>query len=170
MTDGTSARDLYLAELRAKREKIDQIIAFIEESGDPTGGGNGGGAPKGGSTDTPQIGRHEFVGLAVPEATKRYLRKIGQRLASPREIAGGLIQGGQSTADVESVYVNVYSALKRLRANDEVVKQGQEWGLAEVFPALAKKKKTPAKAEPGNASKGEPLEPSEVEDEDETAA
>ena len=151
-----SARDAYLAELRAQVEQIQQIIALIEGV-PPTGGGGGGGGSSTnatGGSESPPIGRHEFVGLATPEATKRYLRKIGQRLASPREIAGALITGGQSTQDVESVYVNVYSALKRMRAGGEVVKQGQEWGLAEVFPALAKKNAKPREGEPAKGEAG----------------
>jgi hypothetical protein len=152
-----SAREAYLAELRADVEKKLQLIALIEGTDGPSGGGGGGAGAKtsaGKPAESPNVGRHEFVGLSTPDATKRYLRKIGQRLASPREVAGALIQGGQSTQDVESVYVNVYSALKRLRAAGEVVKQGQEWGLAEVFPALARRNASKPKETNGAADKG----------------
>lgn len=145
-------RDLYLADLKAKRDKLDTMIRMIEDFDGP-GSGSGISAPSG-TSESPSVERHEFVGLSTPEATKRYLRKIGKRLAAPRDIAAALIQGGQNvTGDAESVYANVYSALKRMRDID-VVKQGQEWGLAEVFPSLVRKGKK-AKEANGDDAKDE---------------
>lgn len=129
MSDPTTAREVFLAALREKREKLDQLIAQIEafDLGDgPAAAGAGG----------PAIGRHDFVGMTTPEAIKKFLRKK-RGLHGPRAIAQGLVDGGQGE-DVDAVYVNVYSALKRMN-NREIVKHKAEWGLAEEFPNLVRK-------------------------------
>jgi hypothetical protein len=152
-----------IADLRRRRDELDRMIQGLEAmaglpgSGSPSGGGPSGGAPLDGTPVA--VGRHEFVGRSTPEATKMYLSKV-KRLASPREISAALVAGGLGESE-DAVYVNVYSALKRLRANGDVVKHRQEWGLTEHYPNLARK---------GKAKKDDDVDEDEAEDQPDAVA
>jgi len=76
--------------------------------------------------------------MSTPEAIKKYLRKK-KGLHEPRAIAKALMEGGYDADSENTAYVNVYSALKRMRVAGEIVKRMKEWGLAEHYPNLAKK-------------------------------
>jgi hypothetical protein len=153
-----------LADLQRKRDEIDRTMASLRAlAGLPSGSPppSGGPAPSGHHDgETVTISRHEFVGKSTPEAVKMYLGKIGKRLAGPREISEALVAGGLGE-DADAVYVNVYSALKRMR-DTEVVKNRTEWGLAETFPSLigkGRKKKGAVEVEDDSEDEGETSEP-----------
>lgn len=119
-----------LADLRARREALDAAIAAIEPlaSGAASIAGIVAGQGKVGNGDTIDPGA--FHRLSVPEATKKYLGMTGRQAKTPKEIAAALNQGGQGKA----TYVNVYTALKRLRVSDEVTKlPNGAWGLASWY-------------------------------------
>jgi hypothetical protein len=155
-----------LADLEAKRDTLDKAIIGIRAMlGLSTAAGPAGSVASGASRspDAPvQVGRHEFVGMSTPEATKKYLQKV-KRLASPREIARALIAGGLGENE-ETVYTNVYSALKRYRKIGEVVKHRQEWGLASQFPNLKPRAKPVKAANGGDVKKGDADVATDIDD------
>ena len=66
---------------------------------------------------------------------KKYLGMTGKVPKSPNDIMAALAQGGQTQA----TYINVYSALKRLRGAGEVDKVASgDWGLAEWYGGARK--------------------------------
>lgn len=108
--------------------------------------------PKRGSEPTPAIGGSPvevhtgaFLGMSTPKAVLQYLR-MSKKAQTPRQIADALRDGGQAHAqDPEAGYLNVYSALKRMK-NEKVARlQSGDWGLIEWYggrPPKAKASKS----------------------------
>ncbi len=136
-----------LADLLAKREKIDAAIEVIrsmvglsggEESGQQNGQGTlqasvtGGPAGASGTLST-AIRNDSFFGLSTPAAVKKYLGMM-KRPQSVRAIADALRDGGQvHAADDKTAYTNAYTALTR--GKDTLFSQTRngEWALAEWY-------------------------------------
>ena len=124
-----------LADLRAKREKLDQLIAGLEvfsgEVGDdPPGVGavTTGVAPAGGvKTDT-------FFGMKTPGAVKKYL-EIKKRPEKAADIAKALEAGG-FMSHAKNFYANVSTVLRRLEETGEAVRIGdtKKWAMASWYP------------------------------------
>jgi hypothetical protein len=73
-----------------------------------------------------------FFGLSIPDAIKKYLA-IMKRPQSPRAIADALQEGGV-LSQATNFYLNVVTALKRLREAGVVVKTKEGWGLSVWYP------------------------------------
>jgi hypothetical protein len=131
--------DSVLADLKAKRDQIDQAIAAIEAV---RGGGampsiTGGGAGPNIAIDSPGA----FLGLSIHEAAKKLLAAKRQPLKNPDIVAafkaGGLMLGSKDP-------VNTVGAVLTRRSIDvgDIVKVGRGvWGLKEWFPGRSFKNK-----------------------------
>jgi hypothetical protein len=81
MSDQPVNYDAVLADLKARRAQLDSAIAAIEgitgqvgpnPSGGPGGGGYVGGAPA----------HDAFIGMSIPEATKKHLTAVRKKLST----------------------------------------------------------------------------------------
>lgn len=141
MTTENSDPDPYaaaLADLRAKRQKIDNTIAVLEEFSRMTLGRGPDGdlqfIPK--SDEPPAIEETAgmFLGMSIVDAAKKLLamrkRTMGNVEISRELRAGGLVLTGKDP-------VNVVGSVMTRRFNDvgDVVKVGRGiWGLKEWYP------------------------------------
>lgn len=153
------AYDAVIADLRAKRDAIDNLIAGLEAA---RAGGTAPASPLapvtnqngGGSIEEPGA----FLGLSIPDATKKLLA-AKKRPMNNAEIAQALKAGGMmmSSADPN----NTIGSIVTRRANQigDIVKVDRGvWGLREWYPTRQFKTPGKAGAEPKPAS--EPSEPS----------
>lgn len=148
--------DAVLADLRAKRDQIDQTIRMIEAH-------RGGNAPAakpfeaslgGGRAD--EEGPGAFLGMSIPDAAKKLLG-MRKRAMSNGEIASGIQSGGlvMKSADPQNTVGSVLT--RRFNENGDIVRVGRGvWGLAEWYPNRNFKKK-PDKD--GSGAKVETSEP-----------
>ena len=142
-----------LSDLEAKRAALDAIIAGLRQLVGAGGGLNL--SPTSATPMVPPINVHEvdagtFFNMSIPDAARKFLR-MTKRKQKTRVIADALQKGGiHSTA--KDFRTMVYSILDR---QEDVVRVGNEWGLAEWYPALKSK---------GKRAKGEKAE-DEKEDE-----
>src|SRR3546814_13479445 len=88
MTDESTGFDPYetvLADLKAKRDQLDQAIAAIEavRSGRPLAGADAGAAP---GSMAPMTGPGAFLGMTIPTAAKKPLPR-GRHPPQPPKIA-----------------------------------------------------------------------------------
>lgn len=123
-----------LADLKARRDALDQAIAGIEQVLGKTAGSGPIAAGNGIVPTAPQdvMPRSAFTGMKMPDAIKAYLRAV-TRKQTPKQIADSLTQGGyHSTA--KNLYAAVYTTLIRMEKNNDVGKFGNEWGLVDWFP------------------------------------
>jgi len=127
-----------LADLRARRDKLNAAIAAIEEVsgiepedalGDP-----GQSAPTDAS-DAPRSPRHHgqvasdaFFQMGAGDAARKYLNMV-KRPALNKEIADALKAGGYLT-NAKNFYSNLYTTLLRTPG---FVKVKKAWGLAEWY-------------------------------------
>lgn len=129
-----------LADLRAKRDKLNAAIAGIETMLGivPTD------APKGdaGANDRGQqeVRFDTFFGLSIPDAVRKLLN-MRKRALPTQEIASALETGGlkhQSGAFANTVG----SVLNRIdKAGGDIVKVGRaQWGLASWYPNMKRKR------------------------------
>lgn len=155
---GFDPYDAVLADLRAKRDQIDQAIAAIE-------GIRGGASAQAGSTSSvsasatkiPADGPGAFLGMTIPEAAKKLLASKRQPLRNP-DIAAAFKAGGLVLNSVDPV--NTIGSVLTRRANEagDIVKVGRgTWGLKEWYPGRSfGKKEAPGKSEAGQKSEGAP--------------
>lgn len=127
-----------LADLEAKREHLDTVIAGIKAlmaqgviaSGIP---GQAKAEPLG------EIESHAFFSMSIPEAAKRFLERARKPQSTPA-IAEALRKGGMTTTSKD--FANTVGAALRRQAEDgEIVKVNNDWGLREWFPGLRRKPK-----------------------------
>jgi hypothetical protein len=126
----SSANEHYeqvLADLRAKRAKIDAAIEAIEDllgvaSSAPAGSLQRQGASQAIEGDT-------FFGLSVADAAKKYLQ-IVKKKQSTRDIAKALESGGL-THNSKDFYNTVYTVLTRSEFFAKL--PDSTWGLAEWY-------------------------------------
>ena len=124
-----------LADLREKREKLDQLIAGLElfsgeAADDPYVG------------DTVTVRADTFFGMKTPEAVKKYLeiKKCPEKAA---DIAKALEAGG-FMSHAKNFYANVSTVLRRLEETGQVVRIGdtKKWALASWYPSRPKPNNT----------------------------
>jgi hypothetical protein len=116
--------DAVLTDLRARKAQLEAAISAIEliasQVGSPLPGG-------GGST---AIGPSAFLGMSIPEATKKHLNTMKQK-QSTQEIIDALTAGGLPP----SKYSTVYAILaRRQKQVGDIVNMKGDWGLAEWYP------------------------------------
>jgi len=138
MSDQPINYEAVLADLEARKTQIEAAIAGIRlilgQAGagpsNPTGGGGGyaGGAPT----------HDAFIGMSIPEATKKHLTNVRKKL-STQEVMTALVAGGLPP----SKYSTVYAILRR-RENQvgDIINMKGDWGLAEWYPNYRKKTST----------------------------
>jgi hypothetical protein len=132
-----------LADLRAKRDKLNAAIEAIEPlvfsarpappaegAGSDTGMGDETSSPRETKEAFPaRVEPDTFFGLSITEAARKYLR-MKKRPAATREITDALLEGGYLT-NSKVFYSNVFASLRR---SPEFVSVQQKWGLAEWYP------------------------------------
>lgn len=168
--------DLVLADLRAKRDKIDQTIqAILDFRGEGASAGVAG-PPKQEKSVHPNDdveGPGAFLGMTIVDAAKKLLAARRQPIGNV-EFAAAFKAGGMGMTSTDPV--NTVGSVLTRRSNQlgDVVKIGRgTWGLAEWYPGRNFKKKK-AKDEapytgtgPGNAVvMGRPMNLSGKTDED----
>jgi hypothetical protein len=152
-SQGIDPYDAVLADLRAKRDQIDQAIAAIEG----LRGGSASGSPQppmvaqNAAVDSPSA----FLGMSIPEAAKKLLAARRQPLRNP-EIATAFKSGGLILQSKEPA--NTIGSVLTRRASDvgDVVRVGRgTWGLKEWYPGRSFGKKDSAKPENGGEKPAE---------------
>lgn len=113
-----------LTDLRARKAQLEAAISAIEliasQVGSPLPGG-------GGPTN---IGPSAFLGLSIPDATKKYLSGVKQK-KSTQEIIDALTAGGLPP----SKYTTVYNILtRRQKQVGDIINMKGDWALAEWYP------------------------------------
>lgn len=130
-----------LADLEAKRDKLDAAIAGIRTMlgipGAATSSATTGGGSNGGSTE---IETDTFFSLSIPDAAKKYLG-MRKKPATTPEIAEALRRGGQTNAASEGFGNTLGSVLARVyNSGGGIVRVGRgTWGLAEWYPNKPRK-------------------------------
>lgn len=118
-----------IADLKARRDDIDRIIADLERF---AAGTSGSGAVV--AQHVEQIRPDTFFGHTIPEAAKKYLGMTGRQTRSVEQIADSLLKGGMET-NARDFVGTVKAMLRRYEERDgEVIRVGGEWGLAEWYP------------------------------------
>lgn len=149
MSDEAQGFDHYaavLADLKAKREQIDQAIKVLEglRSGGPVPplGVSGQGSPNA-SVDGPGA----YLGMTIPEAAKKLLTSRKQTLNNA-DIANALMAGGLGLQSADPVNTVGSVLTRRFNQVGDIVKMGRGiWGLAEWYPGRNFKRKNGAKSE-----------------------
>jgi hypothetical protein len=113
-----------LADLEARKAQIEAAIAAIRmiasQVGSPLPGGGG----------TAIHGPSAFLGMSIPEATKKHLNAVKEK-QSTQEIIEALTKGGLPP----SKYTTVYNILtRRQKQVGDIVNLKGDWALAEWYP------------------------------------
>lgn len=136
--------EAYLQKLQAERAKLDVQIAgvLVELGREPSENGGlvtfppPGMPPTGGVIREPVVmGRvrpDEFFRMSLGEAVKRYL-EIMKQPQNPTAIVNALKAGGVLTQS-KNFYTTVWTSLKRLRADGELVNTPTGWALSDWYP------------------------------------
>lgn len=136
-----------LNDLKSRRAQIDSAIAAIEMivtagGAGPVGGGGGGGGGKG------TVGPSDYLGLSIPEATKKHLTSVRQK-QSTQDIMKALEAGGLPS----SKYTTVYSILRRReRQVGDIINMQGDWALAQWYPNHRKRTKEEEETEKDEAT------------------
>lgn len=177
--ENENASDPYkavIADLRAQREKIDQAISLLEAlstTGTPVASGIGsavaaGAAQKSGGP-VPSLGPGAFLGMSIPDATKKLLSSQRRQMTTP-EITREIERGGVVLTSADKVNTVGSVLLRRFYNTGDIVRVSRGiWGLAEWYPGR-KFQKGGSKGEE-NGSKGveeTPEESASVGNEEET--
>lgn len=146
-TGSTDLKGL-LARFEAQRAAIDEAISAIKKvlavgGGDlplATGGG-------GGSYGAGDIKADTFFGMNIVEATKKYLSMVNKQPQTTAQIIEALTRGGQGSP----TYATVYAVLARdARQGGGLAKVNKnDWGLAQWYPSVPRKKKAERKRKEG---------------------
>jgi hypothetical protein len=153
-SQGLDPYDAVLADLKAKRDQIDQAIQVIE-------GVRGVAASPGGQTPAassqnaaPNLGAGAFLGLSIPEATKKLLSARKQALGSA-EIVAALKAGGMAMESNDPINTVGSVLTRRFNTIGDIVRVSRGiWGLQEWYPGKNFKKKG-GKGEAGEDAKGQ---------------
>ncbi len=165
MTSETLATNPYeavLADLRSKRDKIDQAIAALEATlGSQSAVSAAAGAP---AQDGPSVadtsdGPGAFLGMSITDATKKLLL-MRRRPLSNSEIASQLRKGGMvmSSADPNNVIGSIIT--RRFNQVGDIVRVDRGiWGLKEWYPNRTFKTAAKSDAKNGPTESEQPSEP-----------
>jgi hypothetical protein len=148
-----------IADLEAKRDRLNATIAMLREQAGmgPSPEGGGGGSPT--PTKESEIRGDAFFGMKVPEAAKAYLA-IVKKPKSTNEIAEALERGGLVHSSA-NFFNTVYTALDRDDSKGgEIIKVNKLWGLAKWYPGRARKR---VKGQEEEAAAEEPAEATPAE-------
>ncbi|HEV8509301.1 MAG TPA: hypothetical protein VGQ48_02500 [Gemmatimonadales bacterium] len=175
-----AAVEALLAELEAEDQERHVTMAFLRKRlGQPAEGdgslptGPGPVAPFVGPTREQSVpGRirsDEFFRMSIREAVRRYLN-IMKSPQGPKTIMEALMAGGLLT-ESKNFYTTLWTALKRMEADQELVNTRTGWGLADWYPSRpkpddakkGKKKKKAAKKESAETTPREKKPPSEYQ-------
>ncbi|MCM0019913.1 MAG: winged helix-turn-helix domain-containing protein [Tagaea sp.] len=130
-----------LADLRVKRDKIDQMISSIEafrgQQGATVASGDGSGAGPAAPTDGPGA----FLGMSIADAAKKLLSARRQPLKNADIVlafkAGGLVLNSAEPANTVGSVLN-----RRFTEVGDIVRIDRgTWGLKEWYPNRTFKKK-----------------------------
>jgi hypothetical protein len=139
-----------IADLEAKKAQLDSVIQAIR--GIANLGVLVGTVP---TTQNGSIPSDAFLGMSIPEATKKLLGIVRKRLGTP-EIIRMLSQGGLP----EPAYNTAYAVLRRRQQQvGDIVNINGDWGLKEWTPGYNPPKK---KADKGDEQKDAGTEKAEA--------
>ena len=137
-----------LADLRRKRDEIDTAIRVIETLygsiadeilGTP------------GSSPSPETSVNEpgaFLGLSIPDATRKLLESRKRTLTNA-EVVAGLKAGGIAMNSVDPLNTVGSVLTRRFHAIGDIVRVDRgKWGLQEWYPHTSFRKKSPAPGSP----------------------
>lgn len=157
-----------IADMKAKRAKLDAAIASLEAA--HAAGVLGNGEQLDGVADPlppfvtadgiePQIPAGAFFGKSIPEAARLYLTLVKKK-RSTREIADALKAGGMESNSSNFVEI-VGTVLNRVRKSGDMMRLSDGWALPEWYPpgfrnaaqAQEKTKSKKRQAKPKNITK-----------------
>jgi len=117
-----------LADLIARRAKLDTAIAAIEEI--VGSDGNDTAMPSQSKLGWTPATTREYRGMTIADATIKFLKLAGKPQLTA-DIAGALKAGGIGSAS-KNMYRTVYNTLNsRLDKQQDITKEGAKWGLSE---------------------------------------
>lgn len=159
MTSENSIPDPYdavLADLRSKRDQLDQTIRLLESLRGSLAAPVPSAAPDAASIAKIEHVSEEnegtFLGLTIPEAAKKLLL-IRKKALGNAEIAAGLQAGGLVMKSADPVNTIGAVMTRRFLQVGDVVKVGRGvWGLKEWYPNRSFRP-TPAKGTNGDTSR-----------------
>ena len=140
-----------LAELRARRDQIDQAIRTIEALGPLAMQPSRGAAVDAGPATTPTAPQNEtpatrpgdFLGMSIADAAKKLLASQRRAMSNP-EIANALIAGGLVMNSAEPANTVGSVVTRRFAQIGDIVKVGRGvWGLKEWYPNRSFKPTSP---------------------------
>jgi|ERR1700722_4347902 len=155
-SEGSDPYVIVLADLKAKRDQIDQAIQALESlrSGPKNSASV---AEKAAGAGTPEAG--EFLGMSIAEAAKKLLARRKQAMGNA-DIASGLTGGGlvmSENTDHQNIVGSVLT--RRFEKVGDIVRVSRGmWGLKEWYPNRSFKAKG-AEEGPKNGT-SEPAQPS----------
>lgn len=156
-SDSKDPYEAVLADLRAKRELIDQAIKAIEVFR----GKGGDGAEATPQQHSParedvEVGAGEFLGMSIADATKKLL-SMRKKSMGNAEIAKELTEGGLvMSANTEHQNIVGSVLTRRFQQVGDIVRVGRGvWGLKEWYPNKTFK---PHMKSNGDAFKSDPTE------------
>jgi hypothetical protein len=152
MSDDTSIDyQAVLADLKAKREKLDAAITGIETM---LGLKSLDGGMQSNTNTGPEVGPGAYLGMSIVDATKKYLRAVKQPKRN-EDILAALKTGGLLFTSKEPVNT-VGSVLNRDWTNGgDIVRVSRGvWGLAEWNPRLRRKAGSPEPADDASTEGG----------------
>jgi hypothetical protein len=124
-----------LADLEARKAKLETMIAGVREFLGQTVTGPSGGP--GGISPAGKPAHDAFIGMSIPEAAKKHLAAVRRKM-STQDLMTALTEGGLP----ESKYSTVYAILRRReRQVGDLINMKGDWALAEWYPNYRKKTK-----------------------------
>lgn len=142
MSDKTSpfaAYEIVLADLRAKRDQLDQAIRAIESA---MGGVPAASLKNEPLSSAPTSGPGDFLGMSIPDAARALLASR-RRAMNNAEIAAALKAGGLAMTSADPANTIGSALTRRFHQIGDVVRvERGTWGLQEWYPNRNFKKKT----------------------------
>lgn len=157
-SEGFDPYAVVLADLRAKRDQIDQAIQALESLGSgprgmvaPTAPAQSSSSPAG-----------EFLGMSIAEAAKKLLSNRKQAMGNA-DIAAGLTAGGlvmSENTDHQNIVGSVLT--RRFEKVGDIVRVSRGmWGLKEWYPNRSFKPNAKGTDDASKNGTSEPVPPSE---------
>lgn len=122
---------IVLADLRAKRDQIDQAIQAIESV---RGSSSYSQTTSDISAKDQQGGEGDYLGMSIPEAAKKLL-KTRRKQMNNTEILAALQAGGMAMTSKDPLNIIGAVITRRSKETGDIVKVGRGvWGLKEWYP------------------------------------